>query len=551
MSRRRRHRQRGAAVGADVVPADVQRAIDLFTDRLIRNDAAPVDVVYSVDPQTRYRYVTFSFYTPFRADRASEMLPSSYKVGPMMLYVKTRVLAEAEVGTEALPAHARAKAAELATALAAQDAAPAGWRWDADTLYALFYTPFRRERAIALLPPSYTADGRTIYIGTDLVHDVQLGQVVGADQSTPWTCGPASLRAVLLHHGIDVTEDDVAVRAGNVPVLGVRPSGLVKAAQELGCYVSAVVLRDVDALAPFLARDLPVLLVVDSWTQPGKAGHWVVATALEGDQVRLMDPHTPGNWRVLPKVELDRKWWHRERGRVVRRFAIVVAPQVRVALGAEAPAHGRTAHVPGPSKALVVFAKVAQAIGKAVVTFFTGSAGGKAYDALLNMTGTNVAKMHAGEKAKWFNDAGNPEIYVWALSLARDKVREWSTPPDAKANKEASAVRAITRALGITLVSFDDIRKAMIPALKFHLTAYCRNGTAMSAHAIQAILILFYGGLAETWALVKAARKARPKFDWDKPDAAAIAGWTDQVVEALEPHRTVAEGADNPDLEFA
>jgi hypothetical protein len=53
-------------------------------------------------------------------------------------------------------------------------------------------------------------------------------------------------------------------------------------------------------------------------------------TALEGGNVRIMDPHTPGNWRVLPRAEFDARWWHREQGRVVRRFAIIIAPQEMV-----------------------------------------------------------------------------------------------------------------------------------------------------------------------------------------------------------------------------
>ena len=92
----------------------------------------------------------------------------------------------------------------------------------------------------------------------------------------------------------------------------------------------------------------------------------------------------------------------------------------------------------------------------------------------------------------------------------------------------------------------------MIPALKTHLFIYVKKGSPATAHAIQAILILFYGGLDKTWPIVQAAYKGRPKFDWNKTETApAVAGWVDAVVKALEGHRTVAEGADNPDLEFA
>jgi hypothetical protein len=216
--------------------------------------------------------------------------------------------------------------------------------------------------------------------------------------------------------------------------------------------------------------------------------------------------------------------------------------------------HGRTAHVKGPSKGFTMFAKIAQAIGKAVVIFFTGGAGGKAFDALLDVTHTNVSKMNAGEQAKWFNDASNPEMYVWALSIARKNIMEtyeYVIDPKNKHNKEAQFNKALYDILGVKPTDFDNIRTAMIPGLKLNLWFYYKNGQAQAVHALQSILILFYGGIAETWPLIEAAYKNRLKVDWKKRESApAAAGWIDALVKALEPYRKVAEGADNPALDY-
>jgi hypothetical protein len=154
-------------------------------------------------------------------------------------------------------------------------------------------------------------------------------------------------------------------------------------------------------------------------------------------------------------------------------------------------------------------------------------------------------------RANWFNGASNPDMYVWALGLARSEILKYADETKKKDDKQFWANKAILYGLGVTPTSFDNIRTAMIPALKMHLCIYCKHGDGKNAHALQAILILFYGGLDATWPIVKSAYDKRPKLDWKKPETApAIDGWVDAVVAALEPHRKVPEGADNPLIDF-
>jgi hypothetical protein len=678
----------------------------------------------------------------------------------------------AQVGAGAgadAPAHAQAKAAELTALLVARDAGPAGWRYDAHTLFFDFYTPFRRNRALEILPPSYMAGNETIFVQTALVDTpAVVGQIVGTAQETPWTCGPAALRAVLAHYGRDVSEAEVERAASNGPAIGARPEGMVRAAEVYGCHARAFMMNGVGELVALLAKGIPPIVIVDSWTRPGKVGHYVVVSKVDTATglVTVMDPHTEGNWRVMTAREFDERWWAKRRGKdgepvVIRRVCVVVTPgEGMVVVGADkspvvapavvlpvvrgdipsprvmveitkqverlirnsmgplwvehkidtvsagtitfvfatgfragragellpaglriegralrirtrvfdpdvelgavgdaiwpalravidkykaklaasnvapveveydwrtvtfvysdvasesvvkagellpgseevdgkriyfktrtigrdldvgagvggdavavtppsAPTHGRTAKIKGASKGMKTFAKVAQFIGKAVITFFTGGAGGKAYDALLDVTGSNVAKMKPNEKAAWFNDASNPEMYMWALAQTRDNIKnilDAAVDPKNKDHKKALDYGAIVDVLGLTRSSIGNLRTAMIPALKMHLWYYAmrqgknkwgwigvpRNDDQWHAHALQAILILFYDGLANAWPIIKAAVKGRPKLDWnDAKSAGAVARWVDSVVAALEPHRTVPEGADNPNL---
>lgn len=238
---------------------------------------------------------------------------------------------EAQVGEGALEravAHARETFTDR---LVRNDLAPASVRVErGNTIVFSFYTPFRKQQADELLPSSSKYGAQLVYLRNEVIGDAEVGQVLGESQSTPWTCGPAALRAVLAHHGVRVSEDDVALLAGNVPVLGVRPSGLVQAARELGCRADVFQARSLAALAPFLARDLPVMIVIDSFTQPGKAGHWVVVTELSDKHVKIMDPHVAGCWRTLTPADLDARWWHRENGREVKHLALVVTPEDRL-----------------------------------------------------------------------------------------------------------------------------------------------------------------------------------------------------------------------------
>ena len=170
----------------------------------------------------------------------------------------------------------------------------------------------------------------------------EVGQVVGTGQETPWTCGPAALRAVLAHYGIEVAEPELSLMAATAPALGARPEGLVAAAARCGARGDAFLMNSIGELADLLALGVPPIIIVDSWTHPGKVGHYVVVTEIDPERglATIMDPHNESHWRTLTLRELDERWWARRKGadgaaKIVRRVAVIVRPGVgRVAVAA-------------------------------------------------------------------------------------------------------------------------------------------------------------------------------------------------------------------------
>lgn len=402
-----------------------------------------------------------------------------------------------------------------------------------------FYTEFRKKRADELLPSGTKYGGQYVYVrNVVLSAEPEVGQVIGTAQSTPWTCGPAALRAVLAHHGDDVDEDTLAVLAGNVPVLGVRPSGLVKAATELGYRADVFQARGLSALAPFLARDLPVMVVVDSFTRPGKAGHWVVVTAVGPDRVVIMDPHVNGDWRRLTPAAFDARWWHREGGRVVRRLAVVVTPPALVAVGGDAPTHGRLARCKGSAwdKVGEAFGKVWRAFMKTAVNTVTGGSGSGVIDAWADKFHVGVKNMKTEERRHFFNHATNEELVIWSVGWARAGFDEFTkSSGDDSRNKKLA--RKFIAALGLTEAmlhgALEEVLRATLRTLLWY-GAWAPMSLAPCAQeaAIQAHLILFYGPLAETWPLVRKKRKLPKGGSLDK-----IPAWVDAITADLDAYQ--------------
>jgi predicted double-glycine peptidase len=470
----------------------------------------------------------------------------------------------AEVGQE-LPDWLREARDKLVAKLTENDIPPARVEYNPNdpeapwkhSLKFYFYTPFRAERAAEFLPPwikpasdppkmlKNVTHLRTLVIPETQVGQVgQVGQVQALNQETPYTCGPAALRAVLRHYGTDVSEDDAATAVANVPVLGARPHGMVRGAQELGLHAVASYFRDTKALRPFVTHDVPIIVIVDSFLKPGKQGHYVVVTDMSENAVTIMDPHKEGNWRKLSLHEFDARWWHRrpdENGEmeVAKRLAIIVVPEAvepEVEAGNEkmAPVHGRIARCTGARGGVHKWGrKVIEGATKALATIFGGKTTPKVYDKAMDALYDSVQKLDNEKRQSWFNDAPNEDVYLWAVGY----LKKCSTKVYGDKSARGKAMQEIMRALGIERDSYTGERESVSEAAFKLLLWYSNLKSGISPciveHALQAILILDYGPLAETWPIVEGALKQKPS----EVDAAKLAPWVSAIMETLDEYR--------------
>jgi len=147
-----------------------------------------------------------------------------------------------------------------------------------------------------------------------------LGQVEPYQQVEQYSCGAATLKAVLAHWGDHHDERMLIDLIGVDPKQGSTVDQVARAARKLGFDAHPYQFDGLAELRQFTERDTPVIIAVQSFNRPNQ-GHFVVAVDVKDDMVEIMDPNTPGNWRVLSHAELDRRWKFRDR------HAVLVQPR--------------------------------------------------------------------------------------------------------------------------------------------------------------------------------------------------------------------------------
>jgi predicted double-glycine peptidase len=149
------------------------------------------------------------------------------------------------------------------------------------------------------------------------------------DQS-PAMCGPASLRAVLLYWGSDVSEDELATLSGATVQDGTSPTGLAHAAWCVGFHAWVWENVSLERLSEWLRAGDPVIV---DWLSGGD-GHYSVATRVDSERIWLMDPET-GDFKAIDLATFLPSWrdlmyegtpYERE----VLRLAIRVVPMGKV-----------------------------------------------------------------------------------------------------------------------------------------------------------------------------------------------------------------------------
>jgi len=147
-------------------------------------------------------------------------------------------------------------------------------------------------------------------------------------QQTQWTCSAACLKAVVAHHGVRIPEEVAVELVGARPGRGAECNQIAEAARKLGFLAFEYSFASVDQAKFLLDQDLPIICDIQSFNNPGK-GHYVVMVDADDRRVELMDPNTPGNWRVISRAEMEARWWDRAMApphELMPKWGIVIVP---------------------------------------------------------------------------------------------------------------------------------------------------------------------------------------------------------------------------------
>jgi predicted double-glycine peptidase len=135
-------------------------------------------------------------------------------------------------------------------------------------------------------------------------------------QSTPVTCGPASLQAVLNYWGTDQREEDLAMLLGTTPEGETLPESIVEVARQFNYSAE---MRDNLTLADLEASidaGIPVIVTAQAYagnesppyTQDWEDGHYMVVIGVDSENVYLEDPAILGSRGMIPRLEFLTRW---------------------------------------------------------------------------------------------------------------------------------------------------------------------------------------------------------------------------------------------------
>ena len=136
-------------------------------------------------------------------------------------------------------------------------------------------------------------------------------------QSSPWTCGPAALMAVLVYFGVfDDAESRLDAELRATPEDGTHVRDIVAAARRFGLRADARTGLAPDDLSRELSRGAVVIVAMQAWAtekvtdwrSDWEDGHYVVVVGVSDERVYFMDPSVRTGYAYLPRAEFVDRW---------------------------------------------------------------------------------------------------------------------------------------------------------------------------------------------------------------------------------------------------
>jgi len=137
-------------------------------------------------------------------------------------------------------------------------------------------------------------------------------------QSQPYSCGAASLQAVLNYRGIDAREGVLMQELGTTPEAGTPPDAIVRVARDYGLPAELRLNLTLADLEQSIAEKNPVIIACQAWTDMDpeelnwdtdwEDGHYMVVIGLDGENVYFEDPAMLGTRGMIPREEFLSRW---------------------------------------------------------------------------------------------------------------------------------------------------------------------------------------------------------------------------------------------------
>jgi len=157
-------------------------------------------------------------------------------------------------------------------------------------------------------------------------------------QATDYTCGAASLQAILAYYGVrDDSESVLAQELHTDPQFGTDTSDIVRVARASGLAAEqreGMTLHDLEEL---VLRRVPVMVAYQAWRDEDATGPWAnewerghysVVIGLDAENVYLEDPVLIGEVGFIPRAEFLERWHDVDRNdRRLNQIGIVITSE--------------------------------------------------------------------------------------------------------------------------------------------------------------------------------------------------------------------------------
>jgi len=136
-------------------------------------------------------------------------------------------------------------------------------------------------------------------------------------QSVDYSCGAASLQAVLMYYGDEYMESSLMEMLGTT-TNGTNPKDIVRVAEDLGYTAELKENLTIEDLENSVKKGIPVIVDGQAWrdgddlnlpwSNVWESGHYMVVIGTDKKNVYLEDPSMLGSRGIIPREEFLERW---------------------------------------------------------------------------------------------------------------------------------------------------------------------------------------------------------------------------------------------------